>query len=203
MRSADFVTFDIFRTDGATATGALAETVVQTLSSSVRKAPGFGSARVHTGLDGTVVVARTVWNGPDAPEAGVRRLADEPGVRSATAFGGTPEPGLRGPAAGQTPQIVAVATRHFAARESAEAVLNLLAGSGEWKRHFPGFISATPYLDSAGTTFVNYPMWVDEDSYQAWMRDPRISEGQEEIALLEAAPPEYLVCRVVADVLPV
>jgi hypothetical protein len=149
-------------------------------------------------LDGGAVVIRAVW--PDeASHRATSGLAGRRGVLSTTTFGGTAAPGLHGPAAGRAPGIVAVATRHFAGRDSADAVLRLLGESGDWKRGFPGFISATPYLSHDGRTFVNYPMWVDEAAYRAWMADPRIAEGQQEIARLEVAPPEYLVCRVAAD----
>ncbi|MFF4412768.1 antibiotic biosynthesis monooxygenase family protein [Streptosporangium sp. NPDC001559] len=205
----NFVTFDVFRTDGVATAGILAETITRELSSLVGEAPGFVSARVHTDLGGTTVVVRGEWADARAHRGFVlghpagrtlRELANRPGVLSVTAFGGVPEAGLRGPAAGRVPGIVAVATRYLADRESAEALLRLLADSGEWKRHFPGFISATPYLAPDAKTFVNYPMWVDEAAYRAWMDDPRITTGQEEITRLEVAPAEYLVCRVVADI---
>ncbi|MER6808878.1 antibiotic biosynthesis monooxygenase [Spirillospora sp. NPDC000708] len=184
---AEHVTFEIFRTDGPATAGALVEAAKGLLDPV--------TARVHTALDDMAVVIRTVR--PDAASSHTTgKLADHAGVLSTTTFQGTSVPGLTGPEAGREPGIVAVATRHFAGRDSAAAVLRLLAGSGEWKRDFPGFISATPYLSPDGRTFVNYPMWVDEAAYRAWMADPRIAEGQEEIARLEVAPPEYLVCRV-------
>jgi hypothetical protein len=59
-----------------------------------------------------------------------------------------------------------------------------------------GFVGATAYLSADGRTFLNYPRWVDEAAYRAYMADPRITEGQEDIAVLETAPPEFVECRI-------
>jgi quinol monooxygenase YgiN len=93
-----------------------------------------------------------------------------------------------------------VATRHLADQESADAALKLLNATADWKRRFPGFISAIPYVSTDGTIFVNYPTWVDEPAYRAWMADPKIAEGQAEVAQLDVSSPEFLTCRVTADI---
>ncbi|MEV6655081.1 antibiotic biosynthesis monooxygenase [Streptomyces sp. NPDC051219] len=204
-----FVTFGVLRVDGAETAAALVETVTEEVKKWVRHAPGFISSRVHVSTDGTTVVNRGEWTNEEAyrtsfqesPSGGVlHALGTRAGVLAATVFSGTPATPLEGPEAKAQPGVVVVATRHLGGPSAADAVLELLAGSGEWKRRFPGFISATPYVSREGTTFVNYPMWVNEVAYQAWMADPRISEGQEELARLEVAPPEYLLCTVAVQV---
>jgi len=197
-----FATFDVFRADDAITTRALANEIAEELSAVTRHAPGFARARVHTELDSAVVVAYVAWSGEPPPDAGLKRFAGRPGVASATTFCGVPKPGLSGPAADCPPAIAAIATRYLPGQDAADELLGLLAASGEWKRGFPGFIAAVPYLSQDGTVFVNYPMWVDETAYQAWMADPRISSGQRKTARLEVAPPEYLVCLVVSEILP-
>ncbi|MEV5432625.1 antibiotic biosynthesis monooxygenase [Streptomyces sp. NPDC052701] len=199
--------FDILRVDGAATADALAGRIARE-AAAWAGAPGFLLSRVHIALDGRAVVHHTRWSGearhsasrPGPAGAGAPRAPERmPGVLSATSFRGAPAGGITGPAAGRAPGIVAVATRHFAGPRQARAVLDLLHRTGEWKRDFDGFISATPYLDHDGRTFVNYPMWTDRSAYDAWMADPRIAEGQGEIARLETAPPEYLVCTVASE----
>ncbi|MGW0331542.1 putative quinol monooxygenase [Streptomyces sp. NPDC003011] len=200
--------FDVLRVDGPATADALAGLIAREVDAWVSRAPGFVLSRVHIALDGRAVVHHTRWSDearyrtsyPGHPDAGaLRGLQRRPGVVSATMFRGTPARGITGPAAGRAPGIVAVATRHFAGPRQAGAVVDLLHRTGEWKREFHGFISATPYLDPEGRTFVNYPMWTDRSAYDAWMADPRIAEGQSEIARLETAPPEYLVCTVASE----
>ncbi|MFE5563925.1 antibiotic biosynthesis monooxygenase [Amycolatopsis japonica] len=163
-------------------------------------ARGFVSAQIYVSLDNMAVVRRSHWADQSAYRAfhatGRSRgsLSDFPGVHSFTVFEGAPQVGLEGPAFGETPGIVVVATRHLSGHESARAVLGLLAKSGEWKRRFPGFISATPYVSDDGKTFVNCPMWVDERAFDTWMADPRIAEARHEVVEQEEAPPDVVVC---------
>ncbi|WP_455354469.1 antibiotic biosynthesis monooxygenase [Streptomyces sp. SYSU K217416] len=204
-----FVTFGVLRVDGPETAAALVETVTEEVRGWVRHTPGFISSRVHVSTDGTTVVNRGEWTSEEAyrtsfqesPSGGVlHALGTRPGVLAATVFSGTPATPLEGPEAAEQPGVVVVATRHLSGPSAADTVLEMLAGSGEWKRRFPGFISATPYVNREGTTFINYPMWVNEVAYQAWMADPRISEGQDQLARLEVAPPEYLLCTVAVQV---
>ncbi|WP_051858587.1 antibiotic biosynthesis monooxygenase family protein [Streptomyces cellulosae] len=204
-----FVTFDTLTAEQPETADALVDAIVAEAAGRLRHSPGFLSSRVHVSPDRRTVVHRALWRGaadhhaafPDGGDAGVSTaLTNRPGVRTATAFRGSPAPGINGPQFGRQPGWVAVATRHLRDRDSFDALTGLLASSGEWKRHHRGFISATPHISRDGLTFVNYAMWEDADSYRAWMADPRISEGQEEIARLESAPPEYVLCTVAADI---
>ena len=205
-----FVTFGVLRVDGPETASALVGVLTEEVTRWVRHVRGFVSSRVHVSTDGTTVINRGEWTDEEAyrtsfrenPSGGVlHALGTRPGVLAATVFSGAPAATpLEGPEPDAQPGVVGVATRHLGGPASADAVLDLLAKSGEWKRHHPGFISATPYVDKEGATFVNYPMWVNEVAYQAWMADPRISEGQEELARLEVAPPEYVLCRVAVQV---
>lgn len=207
--------FAVLRVDGPEAADGLVKVIGDEYRRRVRHEPDFVSARVHIGADGLSVVNRVQWvrargcpsprerfaHGPDTEV--LRDLIRRPGVVSGTFFHGAPAPGLQGPEAhlSDRPGVVAVATRHLdGTDESFRELMDLLTRSGEWKRGFPGFISATPYIDPDRKTFINYPMWADERAYRAWMADPRISEGQEEIARLEVAPPEYLLCTVADQV---
>jgi len=199
-------TFDIFRTEEAAAAGAVAEAAARKLRSVFGDLPGLLAARVHMDLGGTVVVCRGQWASPvsgsegDPPVLPLREIAEMPGVRTMTSLGGIPADGLKGPDAGRPPGIAVIATRHLADRESADAALKLLSATGDWKRRFPGFISAVPYVSSDGTLFVNYPTWVDEAAYRAWMADPRIAPAKAEVAQLDVSSPEFLTCRVTADI---
>jgi quinol monooxygenase YgiN len=171
---------------------------------SLATTPGLVSARVHVSVDGTTVVRRTEWRDEAAyrQSTGSADLAGLPGIRKVTEFEGTPAEGLTGPAAGQEPRIVVVATRRLAGPEAVDAVLATLARSGRWKRDFPGFISATPYVSADSRTFVNYPMWVDEGAFRAWTADPNINSAREEVTDHEVEPPDILVCRVVETITP-
>ncbi|MFF3907756.1 putative quinol monooxygenase [Streptomyces sp. NPDC001848] len=199
--------FEVLRVDGAATADALAGLVAREVAAWVGEAPGFLLSRVHVALDGRAVVHHTRWRDEAGyrtylghPRAGALRDLDRrPGVVSAAVFAGTPAGGIAGPAAGRAPGVVAVATRHLAGPQQAGEVLGLLHRTGAWKRDFPGFISATPYLSPDRRTFVNYPMWTDRAAYDAWMADPRIAEGQSEVARFETAPPEYLVCTVTCE----
>jgi quinol monooxygenase YgiN len=193
--------------DGAATAGALVEVITREVGAWVSTAPGFLLSSTHVGFDGSTVVHHTRWSDDagyrgsflDAPDAGVLRgLGRRPGVLASSTFTGATAGGIDGPEAGRPPGVVAVATRHLTGPGPARAVVDLLHRTGEWKRDFPGFVSAAAYLSLDSRTFVNYPMWVDRSAYDAWMADPRIAEGQAEIARLEAAPPEYLVGTVAA-----
>jgi quinol monooxygenase YgiN len=205
-----FATFGVLRTDGSRTAARVAEAIAAEVGDWVRHTPGFVSSRVHIGVAEDVVVHRGEWTDQDAyrtcfqdsPAGGrLHGAAGWPGVTGATVFRGAPVPGIAGPAAGRRPGTVVVATRHLSGPEAMAALLVLLRESGVWKHDLPGFVSATPYVDAEGRTFVNYPAWVDEAAYDAWMADPRIPAGQQEISRLEVAPPEYLLCTVVSDIL--
>jgi hypothetical protein len=199
-------TFDIFRTSGAAAAETAAEAITRKLRSAFKSLPGLLAAQVHVDLGGTVVVCRGQWASPASAITGdpatlpLREIAEMPGILTTTALSGAPAPGLQGPAAGRPPGIAVIATRHLAGQESAATALKLLTATGDWKRRFPGFISAIPYVSPDGTIFVNYPTWIDEPAYRAWMADPKIAEGQAEAARLDVSSPDFLTCRVTADI---
>ncbi|MGP4087158.1 putative quinol monooxygenase [Streptomyces sp. KR55] len=197
-----FVTFDTLTAEVPRTADELVEALVTEAAGRLRHSRGFIASRVHVSDDRRTVIHRCLWRDAADHHAAADRLkelANRPGVQTAKAFGGTPAPGLHGPQLGAQPGRLAVATRYLHPG-SYDALADLLARSGAWKRHHKGFISATPHITPDGLTFVNYAMWATEDSYRAWMADPRISEGQEEIARLEAAPPEYVLCTVAADI---
>jgi quinol monooxygenase YgiN len=207
-QEAGFVTFGILRTAHRETAAMLVNGMTSEAHENQRHVAGFVSSRVHVSLDGTTVVSRGRW----ASEADYRSYAragsggelcgfsNRPGVLAVTLFRGIPAPGIEGPAAAEKPGIVAVATRHIGGPESAHAVVDLLRRTGEWKRYFLGFISATPYISQDGRTYVNYPQWVSEAAYHAYMADPRIVDGQAEIARYEVAPPEFVLCRPVENI---
>ncbi|NLU68551.1 antibiotic biosynthesis monooxygenase [Streptomyces sp. HNM0574] len=185
----------------------LARTIRQELRQRVRHARGFARARVHLSQDGTTTVVRGEWAseadhrealGGPAGEV-LRGLAERPAVQEAHTFSGVPVPGLDGPDAGRLPGVVCVATRHVGTAGNAHRLAGLLR-SGEWKRGFPGFISAEPFISHDGGTYVNYPQWVDEAAFAAYMADPRNQAGQPDIADLEVAPPQLVMCTVVEEV---
>ncbi|MFJ7773356.1 hypothetical protein ACIQ1J_34495 [Streptomyces sp. NPDC097107] len=204
-----FVTFGVLRTDSPEAARRLVGLITGEVDRWVRHTDGFHSARTHVSLDGATVVQSGRWADEKRyrdsflrhPEGRVlHTLGGRPEVRAASGFSGFPAAGVRGPAAGRAPGLVGFAVRRLTGPESARAVLGLLARSGEWKRTSPGFISASPYIGPDGTTFVNCPMWVDRDAYDSYMKHPDIAEGLEEVARLEVAPPEFLLCTVAADI---
>ncbi|MCF2436243.1 antibiotic biosynthesis monooxygenase [Streptomyces thinghirensis] len=159
---------------------------------------------MHVSTDGTTVINRGEWTDEEAyrtsfrenPSGGVlHALGTRPGVLAATVFSGAPAAApLEGPEPDAQPGVVGVATRHLGGPASAGAVLDLLAKSGEWKRHHPGFISATPYVDKEGATFVNYPMWVNEVAYQAWMADPPDLRGAGGVGAPGSGPAPSTCC---------
>lgn len=208
-RTMGFGTFDALRVDRPATATELVGLLVKEVYAGFRHTPGFVSSRIHMSLDGTTVVSHGRWtsdadyrNSLEASPGGgaLRTLSSQPGVLSATAFGGAAAGSIEGPVTTEPPGIVAVATRHVAGHESARAVGELLLQSGEWKRHTRGFIAATAYISPDGMTYVTYPQWIDEPAYHTYMADPRIAEVQEEIARLEVAPPEFLLCRMVAHI---
>jgi heme-degrading monooxygenase HmoA len=204
-----FAAFNICHLAEPAAAGEIVAALAAAVDARVRTAPGFLLSRVHLTLDGSTLVHHTRWAGEreyrvwcpdDAAIGDPDHPYRHPAVRTAVTVTGTAAGGIRGPAVGQPPRVVAVAIRHFAGHESAETVLGLLHRSGEWKRDHPGFIAADVCLSPDGRTFVNYPAWTERGAYEAWMADPRISAGQAEIARLELAPPQYYVCTVEHDV---
>ncbi|WP_093798122.1 antibiotic biosynthesis monooxygenase [Streptomyces sp. Wb2n-11] len=206
---AGFVTFDVLAAERPETADELVDAITAESTARTRHSPGFISSRVHVSTDRRTVVHRGQWRGAADHRAALAdgrtpdvltALSNRPDVRAVTAFRGAPAPGIDGPRLGARPEYVAVATRHLHGRESFDTLMGLLARSGEWKRRHRGFISTTPHISPDGRTFVNYVMWADESSYHAWMADPRISEGQEEIARLEEAPPAYVLCTVAADI---
>lgn len=196
MSSAGFVTFRIFELDAVVADRG-DHRLVAALADWGAGARGLRSARVHLGLDRPLAAIRAEWSG----ENSARAAPDVPlaGVRSQRSLSGIPAAGLTGPDPAAPGGVAAIAVRHLGGPEDAAAVLELLAASGSWKRRFDGFVSAQPCVSRDGRTLVNYPMWTRMDAYEAWMADPRVSEGQEEIARHEVAPAEYLLFRVVAE----
>lgn len=203
-----FSTFDTLRVDRPE----MAVALTDILTSEVREArhtAGFVSGRVHLSVDGTTVVSCGQWgsaadyhaSATASPGGGVPgSLASRPEVIASTTFRGTRAASVDGPSVAEPPGFVAIATRHVDGHESARVMVDLLIQSGEWKRDFPGFISATPYISLDGRTFVNYPQWVSEVAFDRYMADPRVAEGQAAIARLEVAPPEFVLCRVVANI---
>lgn len=204
-----FVTFDTVRVDSAETAGTLLDLLGKEIRDRLANASGCLLARGHVSTAGTTVVLHERW----ATEADYRAsfpgfpcdtavpadITARPGVRSVAAFRGIELAGIDGPDAGRRPGVVSVATRHVDDRDAAHAVGRLLLRSGDWKRHFPGFVGAAAYLSEDGRTYVNYPQWMDEDAYLAYMADPRIAEGQAEIASFEIAEPEFVLCRVVGE----
>jgi len=201
-------TFGVLRTDGRATADRLVRTWTEEVRAHLRRAPGFLAAHLHLADDGTTLVDQGEWaseadyrksfrDNPDC--ARLRGIGDWPGVEVGTAFAGRAAPGIEGPAAGADPAVVVVAIRHLT-EGAADRVLDLLRESAGWKRSFPGFISATPFVNRDGTLFVNHPKWDNETAYAAWVRDPRITEGQGAIAHWETAPPEYLRCTVVSGI---
>ncbi|WP_139140780.1 hypothetical protein [Streptomyces abyssalis] len=204
-----YVTYWCLRTEGPEVAEALAEAASEVLRRLVPQVPRFRSARVHLSLDGDTTVVRAEWAAAPDDRQTVRtgelgralaELADRPGVLSATVSGGFPGPGIEGPASGEPPGLVAVATRHVGGPRNAEALSELLLRSGEWKRDFPGFISAQACVSGDGSVYVNYPQWVDGTAYRAYMDDPRNAAGQGDIAVLEVAPPEVVLCTVLEQI---
>ena len=171
-------------------------------------AAGFRSARLHLGVDGRTVVLRHGWRTAADHTAfrdghfaqRLRGVAGRAGVRAPRCYGGELVARLQGPDAGDVPGVAVLAVRHVGGRRNALALTELLERSGDWKRGFPGFISADAAISPDHTTFVNYPQWTDVDAFDAYMADPRNAAGQPDIARLEVAEPDIVRCAVVAEV---
>ncbi|SHH50813.1 antibiotic biosynthesis monooxygenase [Streptomyces sp. 3214.6] len=212
MTSADgtqegFRTFLILRTDGPQASNKAVEGVEAEVADRIHRLDGFLSSRTHLGLDRDVVVHSVAWrdeaSARDGYPAGLSetllaRLGRTVMLRT-DLVGGTPSPGVRGPAAGRPPGLVCVAVRYVADHAAAQAMADLLRRSGDWKQDFPGFISATPYISADGRTYINYPQWADRGAFEAYMADRRNAAGQQDIGDLEVAPPDLLLCTLVAE----
>jgi heme-degrading monooxygenase HmoA len=196
-RNEGFAAFEVvtFRTG----TAAAADRVAADLRAAAERGDGFRTARVHVALDGRAVIVWSLWD-DEAANLRHRKAAPLEGTaeNETVVFGGSPADGIIGPAAATEPGVVAVAVRHLGGQRDAAEVLRLLRLSGEWKRAFPGFVRADPYLSADGRLFVNYAQWVDAEAHRAWMADPRIDEGQKEIAAHETAAPSYFLGRTVA-----
>lgn len=204
-----YAVFEELRTD----VPETAEELVVLLAAEVRewvsRREGFLSARLHLSLDRTTVVSRVEWaeekhfiaTAESCPaDSPLRSLSERPGVLSHTSFGGIPESGLDGPAAGRQAGIMCFALRHVGGRDNARALAALLRDSGGWKHRHPGFVSATPYISNDGSTYVNYPQWEDEKSFRAYMDHPANSAGQESVAQLETAPPRLVLCTLAEQI---
>ncbi|MFJ6125784.1 putative quinol monooxygenase [Streptomyces griseoviridis] len=212
MTSADpagegFRTFLVLRTGGPEASAAALDTLHTEVAHRISRLDGFLSCRTHLGIDGDVVVHTVGWRDEASArgtypatlgEALLARLGREVMLRT-DLVGGAPGPGVRGPASAKPPGLACVAIRYVADRAAGEAMAELLLRSGDWKKDFPGFVSATPYLGPDGTTYVNYPQWTDRAAFDAYMADPRNAAGQQDIADLEVAPPDLLLCTLVTE----
>jgi quinol monooxygenase YgiN len=188
-----YATFDTLRAERP---GELAEPLIKEVRERIRHEPGFVRAHVLVSLDATAAVIHCQW----AAETG-SPVTEWPSA-TVTSFGGTETAGIVGPEPSASPGVAAVATRHIAGPDAARDLGALLVRSGGWKRSFPGFIGATAYLSADGRTYVNYPQWTDEAAYKSYMDDPRIPLGQQEIARLEVAAPEFVLGRIAADIGP-
>lgn len=203
-----FGTFEVVRLRRPGTAAELAGVLAERIGEEIRRADGFVSMRVHVSLDDDAVICHGRWTGEaeyrswqHAGRVGsLRGLADRFDVLSLEAFGGFPAAGIAGPATAESPGIVAVATRHVGGHAAAETLGGLLQSSGGWKRHVAGFIGASAFISADGTTYVNYPEWVDRSAFDAYMADPRIAEGQAEIAPLETAEPEFVLCSSFAEI---
>lgn len=177
-----------------------AERAAGRLAAMLRQQPGRAASAIYLSLDGTAVVHCGWWAaGPGQPTGNpshglLRALAREPGIRSLRSLGGTLAASIDGPAADQVPGAAVLAIRHVRDRTAATELARLLISTGEWKRDLPGFIGAAAYVSANGRDFINYPRWVDEAAYRAYMADPRIAGGQDAIARNETAPPEFIRC---------
>lgn len=198
--TAGFASIETLKSGSRSDARAIADYLAHEVHACTRTTEGFVSAQICLSLDGTTVVRRNHWVNEKyyrtflASKREREDLADFPGVRSIAMFEGIPQIGLEGPALGSPPGIIVIATRRVSGHESSHAVLALLHKSGDWKRQFPGFISATPYISNDGKMFVNCPMWVDRQAFDAWTADPKIADARQEVVEQEAAPPEIVLC---------
>lgn len=163
------------------------------------------TSHVYVSDDGTQVVHCGEWTteSPAPPTANpgddvLPGLSMEFGAQVVRNFVGSLLVSIDGAAAAEPPGVAVLATRHVKDADAAGALGDLLVQSGEWKQYLPGFIGATAYLSADGREFLNYPRWVDAAAYEAYMADPRIAEGQNAIATVEEAKPEFIRCHSVA-----
>ena len=203
---ATFVVFDSVTVRDSTTSGWVSHRMESDSASAYRGESGFLGDRLHVSANGHTVIRRMEWAGEADYQLAVARHASRgsppdmrgaPEIAGEVTFRGWTAASLRGPDLAATPGVVVVATRHLRDPESCVSLLGLMAQSGEWKQRFPGFVAAIPHLGTDGRTFITYSAWVDDAAYRAWISDPRISSGQEAIARLEVAPPEYLLCGIV------
>lgn len=195
--AAGFVTFDVLRLDGSETSGAVVDALASDVRARTARVAGFISSRIHVSLDGGTVAIRVEWVSEADCVPGSHSVA---GVASATAFEGIPAALIEGPSAEEPAGVVSIATRHVGSQKSAHALARHLVETADWKRDFPGFVSATAYISMDGATYVNYPQWVSEDAQRAYMADPRNAAAQGGIARLEVAPPEFVMCTVAAHI---
>ncbi|HJP80747.1 MAG TPA: hypothetical protein VJ914_41150 [Pseudonocardiaceae bacterium] len=165
----------------------------------------YQTSHVYVSNDGTQVVHCAEWttDSPTLPTASpgddmLPGLSKEFGAEVVRNFVGSLLVSIDGPAAAAPPGVAVLATRHVKDADAAGALGELLVQSGEWKQYLPGFIGAAAYLSADGREFLNYPRWVDAAAYDAYMADPRIAEGQNAIATVEEAKPEFIRCHSVA-----
>jgi quinol monooxygenase YgiN len=197
--------FDILRVADA----GEAQRVAAEFAAMLGRQPGTMSSHLYVSDDGTAVVHCGQWlagapGGEDASPAGgpLRRLSADHGVRSVRSLSGTLTVSIDGHDPAADPGYAVLAIRHVRDAGAAGELAKLLRGSGDWKQHAAGFIGASAYTTEDGHEFLNYPRWVDQAAYEAYMADPRIAEGQGAIAALEVAKPEFFRCRRAASVWP-
>ncbi|WP_409060535.1 class I SAM-dependent methyltransferase [Streptomyces sp. SYP-A7185] len=204
-----YAVFEELRTDAPETAEGLVGLLAAEIREWVSGREGFRSARLHLGLDRTTVVSRVEWADEKAflatadaapADSPLRTLSERPGVLAHTSFRGTPQSGLDGPDAGRRAGIMCYAVRHVGGRDDALALAALLRDAGGWKHAHPGFVSATPYIGDDGSTYVNYPQWLDEDSFRAYMDHPQNAAGQEAVARLETAAPHLVLCTLAEQI---
>lgn len=205
-----FVVFATLHLDRTASIAPVLDAMAGPAQNLLRGTVGLHRARLHAGKDVAVVALGTWWTDrsgylawlESVPADSVLRHPETmPGVVEVIGFEGVPLAHIDGPAAGERPGLMGIVTRHVGNHESARAVADLLERTGDWKDNAAGFVSATASINSDGTRFFNYPQWVDQSAYDAYMADPRLSEAQDDVAQLEAAAPEFLLCTLEVELL--
>lgn len=165
---------------------------------------GFMSSSIFVDMDAAAVVHCAQWPAQsreaDRSAELVRALGAEAGARSVRTFTGTLAADIEGGSPRESPGVCVLAIRHVNDGNAARELSRLLVSTGTWKREVPGFIGASAYITPDGREFLNYPRWVDEAAYDAYMADPRIAEGQAGISVLESAKPEFIRGRSLSQV---
>lgn len=194
--------FDVRPVDRSADVGAMADRLAAELLEQARSTPGLLKARVHVSVDGSAVVVHGQWATADGHERLLRALPPDSPLRQSAgiSFHGARLARIEGPAVTDPPGLASVAIRHVPAREAARSLADLLVETGTWKRHSVGFISATAYVSEDGRTYVNYPQWVGDAAYRAYMDDPRLAGYGSSIADLETGPPEFILCTLTAEI---